>query len=68
MGSCPPVPLPGAIGRRDPLFGKDIGFYLFSLPVYVAFKNWLLWLLALAGLMARAIYFVRGDVSIDPPS
>jgi uncharacterized membrane protein (UPF0182 family) len=55
-------------GRSDPLFGKDLGFYLFSLPVYVAFKNWLLWLLALAGLMAGAIYFVRGDVSIDPPS
>ena len=29
-------------GRNDPLFDKDIGFYLFSLPVYVAVKNWLL--------------------------
>ena len=29
-------------GQSDPLFGKDIGFYLFSLPVYVALKNWLL--------------------------
>jgi len=55
-------------GRSDPLFGKDIGFYLFSLPLYVAFKNWLMWLLALAGLTAGAIYFVRGDVRIDPPS
>ncbi len=35
-------------GRNDPLFDKDIGFYLFSLPVYVAVKNWLLWLLLLA--------------------
>ena len=25
-------------GRTDPLFDKDIGFYLFSLPVYVAVK------------------------------
>ena len=39
-------------GRNDPLFGKDIGFYLFSLPVYVAVKNWLLWILLLATLMA----------------
>ncbi len=54
-------------GRSDPLFGKDIGFYLFSLPVYVAFKNWLFWLLGLAGLMAGAIYFVHGDFSLDPP-
>jgi uncharacterized membrane protein (UPF0182 family) len=54
-------------GRSDPLFGKDIGFYLFSLPVYVAFKNWLFWLLALAGLMAGAIYLVHGDIGLDPP-
>ncbi len=26
-------------GQRDPLYGKDIGFYLFSLPVYVALKD-----------------------------
>src|SRR5208337_4407333 len=54
-------------GRSDPLFGKDIGFYLFSLPVYVAFKNWLFWLLSLAGLMAGAIYLVHGDIGLDPP-
>jgi hypothetical protein len=26
-------------GQNDPLFDRDIGFYLFSLPVYVALKN-----------------------------
>ena len=31
-------------GQNEPLFDKDIGFYLFSLPVYVALKNWLLML------------------------
>jgi len=41
-------------GRNDPLFDKDIGFYLFSLPVYVAVKNLLLWILLLAALMAGA--------------
>ena len=54
-------------GRNDPQFGKDIGFYLFSLPVYVAFKNWLFWLLALSGLVAGAIYVAHGDVGLDPP-
>ena len=29
-------------GQRDPLYGNDIGFYLFSLPAYVALKNWML--------------------------
>ena len=54
-------------GRNDPLFDKDIGFYLFSLPVYVAVKNWLLWILLLATLMAGSIYFLHGDISLDPP-
>src|SRR5271169_717191 len=53
-------------GRSDPLFDKDIGFYLFSLPLYVAIKNWLLWILFLTSLMAGSIYFLHGD--IDPDS
>ena len=52
-------------GRTDPLFGKDIGFYLFSLPVYVAVKNLLLWILLLAALMAGAIYFLHDDIRLD---
>jgi uncharacterized membrane protein (UPF0182 family) len=53
-------------GRSDPLFDKDIGFYLFSLPLYVEIKNWLLWILFLTSLMAGSIYFLHGD--IDPDS
>src|SRR6266481_9855500 len=29
-------------GLSDPQYGKDIGFYLFSLPAYVVLKNWML--------------------------
>jgi uncharacterized protein len=54
-------------GRTDPMFNRDIGFYLFSLPVYVALKNWLLWVLLLASLMAGSIYFLHDDISLDPP-
>ena len=54
-------------GRSDPLFEKDIGFYLFSLPLYVAVKNWLLWMLVLASLMAGSIYFLHDDISLDSP-
>jgi uncharacterized protein len=28
----------------DPIFNKPLGFYLFTLPVYEAFSNWLLYL------------------------
>ena len=52
-------------GQRDPLFGKDIGFYLFSLPVYVALKNWMLLILVLSALIAGAVYFVHGDINLD---
>ena len=53
-------------GQIDPLFEKDIGFYLFSLPIFVALKNWLLWILLLASLMAGSIYFLHDDISLDP--
>jgi uncharacterized membrane protein (UPF0182 family) len=52
-------------GQNDPLFDKDIGFYLFSLPVYVALKNWLILILLLSTLMVAAIYFVHGDINLD---
>ena len=53
-------------GQIDPLFEKDIGFYLFSLPILVALKNWLMWILLLASLMAGSIYFLHDDISLDP--
>ncbi|HVC61318.1 MAG TPA: UPF0182 family protein [Acetobacteraceae bacterium] len=52
-------------GQHDPLFGKDIGFYLFSLPAYIALKNWMLTVLALSSVMAGAVYFVHGDINPD---
>ena len=27
-------------GQSDPVLGQDVGFYLFSLPAYIALKNW----------------------------
>src|SRR6202049_1125317 len=57
-------------GQDDPVYGKDIGFYLFSLPAYVALKNWTLLTLVLGVCLAAAVYWVRGDVEFDrqPPS
>ena len=52
-------------GRSDPLYGKDIGFYLFSLPAYVALKNWMLLTLVLCTLVAGAVYWVHGDLTLD---
>ena len=52
-------------GQNDPLFDRDIGFYLFSLPVYVALKNWMLMILFLSTLIAGAVYFVHGEINLD---
>ena len=55
-------------GSNDPLYGKDIGFYLFSLPAYVQIKNWMLLTLVLSALLAGAIYWCfRGYGSHQPP-
>jgi uncharacterized membrane protein (UPF0182 family) len=54
-------------GERDPVFGKDLGFYLFSLPVYVALKNWLLRVLFCSTIVAAIIYGFRGDIQIEKP-
>jgi uncharacterized membrane protein (UPF0182 family) len=54
-------------GESDPVFGRDIGFYLFSLPAYVALKNWLLLLVAFSAAVAGAVYWAHGDIELDPP-
>ncbi|WP_074130896.1 UPF0182 family protein [Bradyrhizobium sp. NAS96.2] len=52
-------------GADDPLFNKDLGFYLFSLPAYVLVKNWILLTLVLSAVFAAAIYWARGDIEYD---
>lgn len=49
-------------GTNDPLYDKDIGFYLFSLPAFVAAKNWALLMLFTSALFAGSIYWVFGDI------
>ena len=52
-------------GQSDPLYGKDIGFYIFSLPAYVELKDWVLATLALSALCAAVLYWVHGAVVLD---
>src|ERR1039458_4102438 len=52
-------------GASDPLYDKDISFYLFALPAYVAIKNCMLLTLFLSALFAGAIYWVCGDIEYD---
>jgi uncharacterized protein len=52
-------------GANDPLFDKDIGFYLFSLPAYVVIKNWMLLAIFLSALFAGAVYWVHGHIEYN---
>ncbi len=52
-------------GQVDPLFGKDVGFYLFTLPAYVALKDWLMFTLVIAALFAGALYWIHGAIQFD---
>ena len=52
-------------GGSDPLYNNDIGFYLFTLPAYVAIKNWMFITLFLSALFAGAIYWVHGEIRYD---
>ena len=52
-------------GADDPLYNKDIGFYLFSLPAYIVIKNWMLLTVLLSALFAGAIYWLRGDIEYN---
>src|SRR5713226_9464518 len=49
-------------GADDPLFNKDISFYLFVLPAYILIKNWMLLTLVLSALLAGTIYWVHGVI------
>ncbi len=53
--------------QLDPLFGHDLGFYLYSLPVYELLRDWALLMIFLSAALAVGIYWVRGDINYQPP-
>ena len=51
---------------NDPLYDKDIGFYLFALPAYVVIENSMLLTLLLSGLTPGAISGSTATSSTTP--
>jgi len=56
----------GSFGRRDPILGYDIGFYIFTLPLIDDLASWLLVLLALSAAASIAIYILGGRLGVTP--
>jgi hypothetical protein len=51
-------------GSTDPIFGKDIGFYVFSLPFYLFVREQMLIILLFAALVTVIWYVKDGGVQI----
>ncbi len=54
------------VGAVDSLFGRDIGFYLFTLPAISALLNMLIVLAALSLLVTVIVYSLRGELILPP--
>jgi len=56
-------------GLTEQAFGKDVGFYIFSLPLLEEFRDLLMVLVVLSAAMAIAVYWARGalDFKETPP-
>jgi uncharacterized membrane protein (UPF0182 family) len=52
-------------GSTDPIFNRDIGFYLFSLPFYTFVRNGLLVLFVLAGLVTMGWYLKNDALQVE---
>ena len=55
-----------AFGVTDPVFSRDVGFYVFTLPALSAVLSWLFSLAVITLLLILAVYTLRGDVIVRP--
>jgi uncharacterized membrane protein (UPF0182 family) len=54
-----------SFGISDPIFNKDIGFYMFSLPFWEFVRNWLSFALTLITVVVAAIYVIKRAVKYE---
>ncbi|MRR33692.1 UPF0182 family protein [bacterium] len=52
------------VGTVDPVFGKDIGFYLFQLPLFEFIKSFAGFTVLSSAAVAAGVYFVRGGIAV----
>jgi uncharacterized protein len=57
----------GDFGVTDPLFDRDVGFFVFSLPLYLQVTTWLLATLVVAASTAAAAYAIGGVLRTVEP-
>ncbi len=52
-------------GSTEPVFNRDISFYVFSLPFYLYIRNGLFFLFIIAGLITMGWYMLNGGLQIE---
>ncbi len=55
-----------SFGIVDPILGKDVGFYVFQLPVYRDLFDWVFQLMLLTTLLVVAVHYVNGGIRLRP--
>ncbi|MFH1008358.1 MAG: UPF0182 family protein [Candidatus Latescibacterota bacterium] len=55
-------------GKTDPVFHRDIAFYVFSLPLHQFIQRWGLFALILSGIVTAVLYFRKKGIQIGPQS
>ena len=55
-----------SVGGTDPLFGRDLGFYLFTLPGLTALLNLLVTLTLLSLIVVTVLHGLRGHLVLPP--
>jgi uncharacterized membrane protein (UPF0182 family) len=51
-------------GQADPLFGKDLGFYVFRLPFWSYVQGWVTGVLLLTTISVTAVYFMNQAIAV----
>jgi len=54
-----------SFGITDPIFNKDIGFYMFSLPFWEFARNWLSFAITIITVVVAAIYVTKKAVKYE---
>ena len=53
-------------GRNDPIYGVDLSFYVFDLPVYRNVVGWTIQLVVVSGLVSLAYHYLQGGIQRVP--
>ena len=57
----------GSFGIADPIFGHDLGLYVFDLPFLRDIFGWLFQLLLVLTLVVAAVHYLNGGISVQGP-